>query len=277
MTTETNALGTFIYTYDGDSFRETSQTCPNGQTTQRTYGGNLLDNTLQKITNQNGATPISEFLYGYDTSRGLITSWSQQSDTQTPFVYSLGYDATDQLTSATVSQTATTTQAFSYSYDPAANRLSEQIETAVTNFSYNALNQLTASDSAGSAVTTYQWDAEHRLITTTTGNQTTQLTYDGLGQCVGIRQLTDGTEASNRLFLWAGGLIREERAPDGTVSKRFFRQGVTLDTGAATGAYFYTRDHLGSVRELTDSSGSIRARNSYDPFGRLHADRGSGH
>ncbi len=179
MTSETNALGTFTYTYDGNSFRETSQTCPNGQTTQRSYGANLQDNTLQQITNQNGTTPISEFIYGYDQTRGLITSWSQQSDTQTPSVYSLGYDDADQLTSATVAQAATTTQAFGYAYDPAANRLSEQIGATVTNLSYNALNELTASDAPDVAATTYQWDAEHRLISATSGNQSTELTYDG--------------------------------------------------------------------------------------------------
>ena len=43
---------------------------------------------------------------------------------------------------------------------------------------------------------------------------------------------------------------------------------MTLETGATPGAYFYTRDHLGSIRELTDSTGRIRARYSYDPFGR---------
>ena len=268
VTSETNALGTFTYIYDGNSFRETSQTYPNGQTTQRSYGGNLLDNNLQQITHQNGATAISEFLYSYDIPRRLITSWSQQSDTQPPFVYSLGYDAADQLTSAAAAQAATTTQTFDYTYDPAANRLSEQIGTATTNLSYNALNELTASDGPGSAAMTYQWDAEHRLVSATSGSQSTQLTYDGHGRCTGILQSTGGAETSNRLFLWAGGQIREERAPDGTVSKRFFRQGVTLETGATPGAYFYTRDHLGSIRELTDSTGSIRARYSYDPFGR---------
>jgi RHS repeat-associated protein len=268
VTSEANALGTFAYTYDGDSFREASQTYPNGQTTQRSYGGSLLDNSLQQITNQNGATSISEFLYGYDQTRGVITSWSQQSDAQPPAVYSLGYDAADQLTSATVSQAATPTQTFSYAYDLAANRLSEQIGTTTTNLSYNALNELTASDSAEVATMTYQWDAEHRLTTAISGSQTTQLTYDGHGRCIGVQQLTSGVETSNRLFLWAGGQIREEHAPDGTVSKRFFRQGVTLETGSTPGAYFYTRDHLDSIRELTDGTGSVRARYSYDPFGR---------
>jgi RHS repeat-associated protein len=32
--------------------------------------------------------------------------------------------------------------------------------------------------------------------------------------------------------------------------------------------YYYTRDHLGSVRELVNSSGTILTRYSYDPYGR---------
>jgi RHS repeat-associated protein len=31
--------------------------------------------------------------------------------------------------------------------------------------------------------------------------------------------------------------------------------------------YFYTKDHLGSIRELTDDSGNIQAQYSYDPYG----------
>src|SRR5476651_1538917 len=32
--------------------------------------------------------------------------------------------------------------------------------------------------------------------------------------------------------------------------------------------YYYTRDHLGSVREMMDNSGNIQARYDYDPYGR---------
>ena len=32
---------------------------------------------------------------------------------------------------------------------------------------------------------------------------------------------------------------------------------------------YYTRDHLGSVREMTDSSGVVQARYDYDPYGRV--------
>jgi RHS repeat-associated protein len=40
-------------------------------------------------------------------------------------------------------------------------------------------------------------------------------------------------------------------------------------------AYYYTRDHLGSVREMTNSSGTIVARYSYDPYGRTTLVSGS--
>ena len=32
--------------------------------------------------------------------------------------------------------------------------------------------------------------------------------------------------------------------------------------------YYYTKDHLGSIRELTDSSGAVQTRYDYDPSGR---------
>jgi RHS repeat-associated protein len=43
---------------------------------------------------------------------------------------------------------------------------------------------------------------------------------------------------------------------------------MKVETGGAAGAYFYSRDHLGSIRELTDSAGNVSARYSYDPIGR---------
>ena len=268
ITSATNALGTFNYTYDGSSLRQTSQSYPNGQTTERSYAGNLQDLRLQRITNKRGSTPISEFIYGRDVPTGQITSWSQQSDAQMPSIYSFGYDAADQLTSATVSQSGSTVSTFRYSYDAAANRLSEQIDTTTTNFAYNALNELTSSDNTVGATAAYQWDAEQRLVAVNAGNQNTQFTYDGLGRRVGIRLLVKGAEVTNRRFVWCDNDICEERTPDGSVNKRFFAQGIKIEDGSAAGSYFYTRDHLDSVRELTDNTGTVRARYTYDPFGR---------
>jgi RHS repeat-associated protein len=40
-------------------------------------------------------------------------------------------------------------------------------------------------------------------------------------------------------------------------------------------AYYYTSDHLDSVREMCSSSGAIVARYSYDPYGRVTLVSGS--
>lgn len=266
--TNSNALGTFNTSYDGNSFRKVSQTYPNGQTTEFSYAGNLQDQCLQKITHKLGNTPISEFIYGYDVPTGQITSWSQQVDTQTPLVYDFAYDTVDQLLSASVSEGGNVVKTFGYSYDLASNRLTEQIDATLRQFSYNALNELTSVEGDASPSVTYQWDAEQRLISVSSGNQETLFTYDGLGRRVGICQLMNGTEVSNRRFVWCDSEICEERDLTGTVLKQYSPQGMKLEAGATTGNFYYTRDHLGSVRELTDSAGNVETLYSYDPFGR---------
>ena len=57
----------------------------------------------------------------------------------------------------------------------------------------------------------------------------------------------------------------EERDATNAVTKRFYGQGQLNGSTAL----FYTKDHLGSVREMTDTSGAIRARYDYDPYGRI--------
>lgn len=42
----------------------------------------------------------------------------------------------------------------------------------------------------------------------------------------------------------------------------------SYETASGQG-YYYTKDHLGSVREMCDSSGNIVSRLSYDPYGRM--------
>src|SRR5207245_2017074 len=59
-------------------------------------------------------------------------------------------------------------------------------------------------------------------------------------------------------------LCEERDSTGGTVTKRFFGHGEQI-SGAN---YFFTWDHLGSVREMTDSSGTLQARYDYDPYGR---------
>lgn len=267
LTGSTNALGAFAYAYDGSSPRLVSKSLPNGQTMERGYGNKLQDLTLQRITHKSGATPVSEFLYGRDVTRGRITTWSQQTGAQSPDSFTLSYDSVDQLLSVTVTNAGNLVNTFAYSYDPSGNRLTEQVGASHYTATYNGLNQISTTTVPG-ASRTNEWDALDRLMAVNTGNERTEFTYDGGSRMVSIRKLVNGSEVSLRRFVWCGNRICEERDALGTVTKRFFPQGVKLETGPAAGTYFYARDHLGSVRELTDSSGSVRARYSYDPYGR---------
>src|SRR5437867_185697 len=77
---------------------------------------------------------------------------------------------------------------------------------------------------------------------------------------------------SPKQFVWVPGDTRpsEERDGGNAVTKRFYAQGEQI--GGAN--YYYTKDHLGSIREMTDSSGVIDARYDYDPYGRRTKLRG---
>jgi RHS repeat-associated protein len=72
-------------------------------------------------------------------------------------------------------------------------------------------------------------------------------------------------------FVWDAGQIWETRDGTGTVQNQYFGLGQTI----AGSNYFYTHDHLGSVKELTDTSGNIVASYNYDPYGRAAKVQGS--
>ena len=75
--------------------------------------------------------------------------------------------------------------------------------------------------------------------------------------------------ASTKQFVWIGNLIAEERDASNNISKRFYPQGFqSLSySPSSTSSYYYSRDHLGSIREVADSTGAVRARYDYDPYG----------
>jgi hypothetical protein len=80
---------------------------------------------------------------------GVITSWTQQADGNTPVVYGYGYDGADQLLRAvkTSSTGGAALDTYGYRYDPAGNRLGQQMAFSGTDFvtssTYNDLNQVT--------------------------------------------------------------------------------------------------------------------------------------
>ncbi len=299
ITNVTNQLGEFVYTYQ-DINRTIIETYPNGQESVWVYWPIHYiydERQICEILHRHSPDPASPLISGFQLfdqrhfspPSGQITTLIQSYPFESSFfdpsinenLFVFSYDNAGQLSNVVANPTINQ-ETFIYSYDPAGN-ISEKIvttntyntsgtpisTTTTTNFAYNALNELTSVviDGIEAVAPIYQWDAEGRLVSVISGNQTTNLTYDGLGRCVQIRKLVDGSEVSNRQFIWNDNDICEERLPSGTVTKRFFQQGVQILQGNNIGIFFYTRDHLGSIREVTDSSVNILGRYAYDPFG----------
>ena len=79
-----------------------------------------------------------------------------------------------------------------------------------------------------------------------------------------------GVETKNETFVWCGARICQKRAANGTtVLRSYFGQGFE-EAGPPAVGYLYTRDHLGSVREVVASDGTtVASRMSYDPWGKV--------
>ncbi len=264
----TNALGAFQYSYVGATARLASEAYPNGQTNLYTYYNNLGDDRLQQIQHlkPNGAL-LSGFGYGYNAV-GQITTWSNQWDTISTRVWLPSYDAADQLTNVVSAGGPSTVTNYTYAYDLAGNRLLAATNGVQTTYSYNALNQLQSGSAASTNAPTYEWDAENRLTAINQGVNRSEFSYDGLGRRVEIVEKTNGVVASNNYYLWCGTDICEIRDSTGTnVIRRLYPQGESLAGFGNSTNYFYTMDHLGSIREASDASGVLATRYDYDPYG----------
>ena len=79
---------------------------------------------------------------------------------------------------------------------------------------------------------------------------------------------TGSTVTSTKQFVWMGTQIVQERDANNELTRRYYEEGEERIGGRDGGPYYYTRDHLRSIRELTDGSGAAHARYDYDPYGK---------
>ena len=160
---------------------------------------------------------------------------------------------------------------YAFGYDLAGNCTLAETNAAQDQFQYNSLNQLISVTAGPTNSATYEWDAAERLVAINEGTHRSEFSYDGLGHRARIVEKENGLVVADNYFLWCGNTLCEEwDVTGGTVVRRFFRQGESI-VQAATTNIFYTRDHLGSIREALDSAGTIQARYDYDPFGQQAA------
>jgi RHS repeat-associated protein len=133
----------------------------------------------------------------------------------------------------------------SFTYDANGNMMSDGSNT----YTWDARNQLVSI--SGHVAASFQYDSFGRRVSKTIGG-TTQFLYDGINP---VQEISGGTPSANLLT----GLVADE----------YFQR--TDISGAAN----FLTDALGSTLALTNSSGSILAQYTYDPFGNTTVTSGS--
>ena len=123
-------------------------------------------------------------------------------------------------------------------------------------------------------IRSYEWDSQSRLTKITWGaasDKTTEYRYNALGQRSEQIEKTGTTETARFYYLYEG-IQYLCRYSGGTatsnIDRRYFTQGEQRKNGANWSSHYYNRDHLGSIREVLNSNGTLAARYDYDPYGK---------
>ncbi|MBI2777369.1 MAG: RHS repeat protein [Chloroflexi bacterium] len=269
---------TTTYGYDpAANLISTTLPSGNGYVESRTYD---RSGRLTEVKNQKGATVLSRSTYTLDPVGNRLAS---QTTTETT---TYTYDPLDRLTKVcyTVACTSPGDNFRQYTYDFVGNRLTEVRDTGTTTYAYDAADQLTGTTGPGGTASytydldgrtltagtqTYTWAQPDRLATLTQGSTTTTYTYDGDGLRL---QASTGTQAAKKTnFEWdvnsALPKLVAERDGSGGLVRRYLNGLVPISETAGTKTAYYAYDGLGSVVNLTSSTGATWWTYAYLPFG----------
>lgn len=130
-------------------------------------------------------------------------------------------------------------------------------------FTYDANGNMTSDGTR-----TFEWDGRNQLVAVNVGTHRSEFSYDGLQRRARQIEKESGITQTDTRTLWCETAICEERAADGsTVRRKAFEFGEQFSDQAD----YFTADHLGSVREVSDASGILLTRLAFDPWGRRTA------
>ncbi len=177
--------------------------------------------------------------YGYDTAYRLISATNLDSSSYTQ---TFQYDAADNMTY--------NSQVGSYTYpSPVAARPHAVTQAGSLTYAYDANGNLT---SGGGRTITY--DGQERPTVVTALGQTTSFVYGPEG-----KRLKKTSAGDTTLYLGAD----EEITPSGDRIKHPYsdvrKVGATIN--------WMQRDHLSSVRLMTDATGTVISENHFRPYG----------
>ncbi len=286
------ATGSYVYDLNGNEY---TRTLDNGATETRTY--NDVDR-LTSLDHVKSTTSFSRFDYTHNRVSDCLTR--KETIASAAVLDQYEYDLDDQVTKAKYnynSQSDTQDRLCSYTYDPAGNRsgMSDSITGSIS-YTPNELNQYTAAGSAsllydlnGNLTSqlgwTYEYDAQSRLIAAYGNSHKYGFIYDTRNRCVCRTVMVPGglngvwNLASARYFYYDGWDVIAEQDQNGAQIARYLhgvREDELISVSNTSGISYYHTDAEGSVAALTNTSGNVVERYTYDIFGNPKFKNGSG-
>ena len=223
----------------------------------------------------------SNLIYGdnchYDSNGRLVKILDSGSSTTTRAIY--GYDQQGQLTSATVGGTS-----YTYTYDTAGNIQSKKVGSTTTNYTYgnSAWRDLLTAYNGGSITysggnptkyydgSTFTWTQGRRLATAKVGSTNISYTYD----MAGVR--SSKTVGSTKYdFTTLSGLVIRQTGGGKTIDFVYDENNQPLAMKYNNTLYYYVLNAQGDVVRIVNSSRSVVASYTYDPWGKIISSSGT--
>jgi RHS repeat-associated protein len=282
------------YTYDAAAnLQTTTLPAANGYLETRDYD---RAGRLTLVEHTKGPSILSKFVIDPDpvgNPRSVVRTGTSLTQTQT-----YQYDNLDRLKGVCFQAGSPPCPAgadpyIRWTYDEVGNRLTEtRTGNVTTSYAYNDADELTqTSSSAGTTAFLYDkngnqtqkgsrlftYDLANRLKTTTLGNSTATYSYDGEGKRL---QTSTGNGANAKTnFLWdvshALPQLALERNGNDALQRQYLYGLQRIRQTVGTASYYHS-DGLGSVSNLTSDTGASQRALSYEPFGQVRTNTGSG-
>jgi RHS repeat-associated protein len=267
----TRGGATTSYGYDAaGNLTQTTLPASNGYVETRSYD---RAGRLTEVRNAKAGQTLSYASYAYDAAGNP----TQTTTTEGATAYA--YDVLDRLTEACFA--AGCTDFVRYTYDPVGNWLTEARPAGTTAYSHNAGDQLTARAGLGGSVSyaydqngnqtqagtrTFTWDLANRLASTSDAGVTTGYGYDGDGT-----RLQASSGASTTSYLWDANFelpqLALERDGAGNPTRTYLHGNQLVSMVSGGSAFYYLRDGIGSIVNLTSATGVPQWTYSYGPYG----------
>jgi RHS repeat-associated protein len=261
--------------------RRTSLTLPGHLAGGYTYdNANRLTGIVHPYTLLTGGAVTLGLTYVYDNAgnRTQITD-TQAGGTQ---ITNFAYDALNRLTAATYPNG----DMLSYGYDAVGNRTSQTTNGMMVTNTFDLANRMTASGSD-----TYTFDANGNQTGQTVGGVMTSFSYDALDRLTAIGGPTPATYVYNGLnlrvsktvgmtttrFAWDLAMSTPVLLSDGASTEYIYGHeliGQVVTSGGMGTATYAHADVLGSVRLVTDGTGTEAGTAQYDAFGTVRSQTG---